>query len=524
MKKRVLSIIIAAVVSVGAFSAPVQELAGSSSVAMAASDVSAPSASRRGGTYAVNGSLSVKLTAASGAKIYYSTGSSYKLYSKALKLTKNTTLKCYAVLGGVKSSVKTYKYKLTPKVTFSEDEGAYDAPVTVKLTCKTSGVKLYYTLDGSKPTTSSKLYSTGIDIARSSTLRVLASKSGWTNKYFSYEYDIINATDMSSESILDDYTNKYAYSTLTSTQQKIYAKLFEAAAAHADKADLTGIGAVKSDIDKTYWAFDYDNPQFFWLANGYRYTTMGSKVISIKMVYSRSRSEAAQIQPKFDAAAQKIIDEALAQDDLFDRVKVLHDAVVDLTDYTRSGSSYISEADGPLVYGKALCEGYSKAFMYLCQAVGIECICVAGTGNGEPHMWNMIKLDGDWYNMDVTWDDTAGYDYFCIPTSQITLDHQFDNTFPVPQATATDYSYTSAMDIQVNDTVNSAYSWLVENAAANWKNGVYTTTVYFKSGLENSLIAKLNKQDFFDDLSAYGCDANGWSGSYTDRSLTLTLS
>lgn len=524
MKKRILSIALAAVISTGVFSAPVQEFISPASVAAAASTVSAPEPSRKAGTYSVASSLTVKLTSdTSGAKIYYSTGSSYTLYTKPLKLTKNTTIKCYSLKNGVKSSVKTYKYRLTPKVSFSESEGSYDEPITVKLTAKTSGVKLYYTLDGSKPTTSSKVYSNGITISRSATLRVLAVKSGWGKKYYTYEYKIKSA-DASAESILEDYTNKYAYSTLTSTQKKIYAKLFEAASAHADKADLTGIGAVKSDIDKTYWAFDYDNPQFFWLANGYRYTTMGNKVISISMVYSRTKSEAEKIKPEFETAAQKIIDKALEQDTLFDRVKVIHDEIVEMTDYYISGPSYISEADGPLVHGRALCEGYSKAFMYLCQSVGIQCICVAGTGNGEPHMWNMLQLDGEWYNMDVTWDDNGGYDYFCVPTSQISADHRFDNTFPVPSATATTYTYTSAMGIEVHSTANAAYNWLVKNAAANWKKGVYTTTVYVENGIMDSLISKMSAQSFFTDLRNNGCEPGGWSANYTDRALTLTLS
>lgn len=524
MKKRIMSVLLAAVISAGVFSAPVQELTGSTSVAMAAESVSAPTPSRKAGTYSVASSLSVKLTTStSGAEIYYSTGSSYVRYTKALKLTKNTTIKCYSVKNGVKSSVKTYKFKLAPKVTSSESEGTYDQPVTVKLSAKASGVKLYYTLDGSKPTTDSKRYSNGIKISRSATLRVLAVKSGWNKKYYSYDYVIDSGSAADSGSILDDYTSKYAYSTLTSTQKQIYAKLFEAAAAHAEKADLTGIGAVKSDIDKTYWAFDYDNPQFFWLANGYRYTTMGNKVISMTMVYSRTASEAAMIKPKFDAAAQKIIDKALEQEDLFDRVLVIHDAIVDMTDYSVSGPSYISEADGPLVYGKALCEGYSKAFMYLCQSVGIQCICVAGTGNGEPHMWNMLQLDGEWYNMDVTWDDGERYDYFCIPTSQISIDHRFDNTFPVPSATATDYSYADATGVTVHSNATDAYNWLVKNAASNWDSGVYTTTVYVENGIMNSLISKLNKQAFFNDLSAQGCNPSGWSAKYSDRTLDLTL-
>ncbi len=527
MKKRILSIALAAVISAGVFSAPVQEFLGASSVAMAAQTVSTPTASRSSGTYAVASSLSVKLSSGtSGAQIYYSTGSGYKLYTGALKLTKNTTVKCYAVKNGVKSSVKSYKYKLTPKVTFSAEAGTYNSAVTVKLSSKVSGVKYYYTLDGSKPTSSSALYTSGgIAISRSATLRVMTYKSGWTSKYFSYQYTINNVSTASSESILDDYRSKYAYSTLTSTQKKAYAKLFEAAAAHADKVDLSGLGVLSSEIDNIYWAFDYDNPQFFWLGNGYSYTIMGNKVISLSIDYSRTKSEAAQLQSKFDAAAQKIIDKALQEDGLFERVKVIHDAIVDMTEYTISGPSYISEADGPLIYGKALCEGYSKAFMYLCQSVGIQCICVAGYGNNQAHMWNMLRLDGEWYNMDVTWDDGSGYNYFCIPTSEITIDHKFNNTFTVPSATATKYSYTDAMGIQVYDNVSDAYNGLVKQASQNWKDGIYDTTVYVSTKtVMNSLIAKLQKQAFFNDLNSSGCDASSWSANYSDKALTLSLS
>ena len=47
--------------------------------------------------------------------------------------------------------------------------------------------------------------------------------------------------------------------------------------------------------------------------------------------------------------------------------------------------------------------------------------------------------------------------------------------------------------------------------------------MHFKSGLADRLIDMVYDQSFFDDLSAYGCNANSWSGSYTDKSLTITL-
>jgi len=71
---------------------------------------------------------------------------------------------------------------------------------------------------------------------------------------------------------------------------------------------------------------------------------------------------------------------------------------------------------GPLIQGKGVCLGYAETFRLLMDMAGIECITVTGAAfmSRENHAWNMVKLDGEWYCVDVTWDDTEGgnYDYF----------------------------------------------------------------------------------------------------------------
>ena len=58
-----------------------------------------------------------------------------------------------------------------------------------------------------------------------------------------------------------------------------------------------------------------------------------------------------------------------------------------------------------------VCEGYSKAFSYLCELADIECYTVTGTMSGGtgagPHMWNLVRLDGKSYVVDVTNCDTG---------------------------------------------------------------------------------------------------------------------
>lgn len=59
-----------------------------------------------------------------------------------------------------------------------------------------------------------------------------------------------------------------------------------------------------------------------------------------------------------------------------------------------------------------VCEGYSEAFKVLCDAVGIPCVLVDGDSKTSPndtpgaHMWNCVRMeDGNWYGVDVTWND-----------------------------------------------------------------------------------------------------------------------
>ena len=86
-----------------------------------------------------------------------------------------------------------------------------------------------------------------------------------------------------------------------------------------------------------------------------------------------------------------------------------HDEIIRRTAYA-SGRYMSDTAVGALVYGYADCDGYADALYLLCNLAGVECHYQHGEGivdpaNSGPHMWNLVKLDGQWYFTDVTWDD-----------------------------------------------------------------------------------------------------------------------
>lgn len=108
----------------------------------------------------------------------------------------------------------------------------------------------------------------------------------------------------------------------------------------------------------------------------------------------------------------------------YEKIKTAHDTIVNCCEYDWRNSQLThrhikSTAYGVLINGEASCQGYSVAMYRLLRESGIDCRIITGdatspeTGDTEYHAWNLVKLGGKWYNVDVSWDDqTGGYDYF----------------------------------------------------------------------------------------------------------------
>ena len=114
---------------------------------------------------------------------------------------------------------------------------------------------------------------------------------------------------------------------------------------------------------------------------------------------------------------------------------------------------------GVFVKGRAVCEGYAKAYKMLMDIADIDCIIVTGTvgENDISHAWNMIKLDNSWYHVDVTYDDPNPetkeivYLYMNITDEIIEKDHKW-NKNNTPEANDTKYDYVKINKSFCNST------------------------------------------------------------------------
>ena len=140
----------------------------------------------------------------------------------------------------------------------------------------------------------------------------------------------------------------------------------------------------------------------------------------------------------------------------YEKELAVHDWMIAWAEYDQAalsslpGAQPTPDSDNP--YGfftgrAAICTGYTSTFQLLMDLLGIECVTVEGTAyNGtEDHAWNMVRLDGDWYCVDVTWDDpvsstpvspAAAHMYFNVTSDFMRqFGHQWDEE-GVPAAEA----------------------------------------------------------------------------------------
>lgn len=248
------------------------------------------------------------------------------------------------------------------------------------------------------------------------------------------------------ESILDDYEKKWCYNLLTDIQKEAYARILEGALKNQEFISLNDLGLSinnKTVLSQAFWACDYDNPQLLNIDGGYStsYYPSTSIITGITILYNKTASQTTSALKNIEAKTADVIAQAKTLPNDYEKAKLFHDWIINRTEYIDKGN-YVREVDGPIIYGNAVCEGYSKAFAYLCQSVGIECVCISGIANGGGHMWNMVKIDGKWYHADVTWDDPLApdgkprlrYDYFLISEAKIKEDHTINSTFKIPTA------------------------------------------------------------------------------------------
>ena len=156
----------------------------------------------------------------------------------------------------------------------------------------------------------------------------------------------------------------------------------------------------------------------------------------------------------------------------YQKVKAIYDYICSNVTYDHDNlndESYSLKytAYAALINKTAVCQGYASLFYRLALDAGVDTRVISGEAGG-PHAWNIVKLNGKYYNLDSTWDaGRSTYAYFLKNTNDFD-DHVRDNDYQsnefIEEYPMWDESYT---EIDCNKYGHNysepIYKWSVDN-------------------------------------------------------------
>jgi len=156
-----------------------------------------------------------------------------------------------------------------------------------------------------------------------------------------------------------------------------------------------------------------DTPEIFYYDGfKYSYETSGELVESVSFIYSYTFEEIEEMKMelynKTDWILRNVINDSMND---YEKELAIHDYIINnavydienLNNDTLKHSAY--SMYGILIEGKAVCTGYAKTMQYFLDKFNIDNQLIFGDANGQSHVWNLVKLNGEYYHVDVTFDD-----------------------------------------------------------------------------------------------------------------------
>ncbi|MBB6638187.1 transglutaminase domain-containing protein [Cohnella thailandensis] len=243
-------------------------------------------------------------------------------------------------------------------------------------------------------------------------------------------------------------------STLVSTIQQ---KLNEGSASFAVQVSGSASASVKT-VDQAFETAmkldDYVN----YTIKSYSYSSKSdgkTATVSVKVDYWENATQSAYVAKRSKEIRAEIIKPGM---NAHQKVKAVHDWILLNVTYDRSLRKH--SAYDALASGTAVCQGYASLAYRLLKDAGVEVRIAEGTVSTGAHAWNLVKLDGQWYHLDTTFDDPVPdvkgrttYSYYLLTDAQIKRDHKWTIAYPAAVA-----SYQQTLkSLKTKDTSRQAF-------------------------------------------------------------------
>lgn len=242
------------------------------------------------------------------------------------------------------------------------------------------------------------------------------------------------------------------FSSLNKREQSLYDAILKAARDVSEKTEtLEGTFTSQRFEDIVNFVLA-DNPDLFYVAFGKLVLQDGGDKCYVDMKYCVDTEKIPDMKAELAAALTAAVtdgDFLLVESDA-EKELALHDMLIAKCGAPEGDDPLFNTAYGALVMNEAYCDGYAYAMKLMLSRAGIEAYTVYGNANDADHAWNLVKIGGEYYHLDVLWDDAnlsfpvnmEFHGYFNLSDKAISRDHTMTYPDLVPDASGEEDFYS----------------------------------------------------------------------------------
>jgi len=290
--------------------------------------------------------------------------------------------------------------------------------------------------------------------------------------------NLIQLEEIQEDELNNQYTD-YWYKTLNDDEKQLY-RIIAKGVKDLEKnitvkfSKEKSIKGGKQAIEKVLNAIFADNPDVFYIKDTYEISITNLLVlnkIDLKLEYiSNNINEIEKMKQELNAEIERINNQLIGCKTDYEKELLLHDILAkDIVYFEHESENEIPSikhtAYSALVNKSAVCDGITKAFQLILSKNNIESIFVTGESENVSHAWCKVKLDENYYNVDVTSDKALNkennnlviHSYFNITDKEIMNTHEFDNYDKLPKSAENKYNYYVYNDYTISYMDNFEY-------------------------------------------------------------------
>ncbi len=276
---------------------------------------------------------------------------------------------------------------------------------------------------------------------------------------------------------------EYYYGQLSDDLKEVYRELYVRIMRYEDAGPVFAQVNL-DDFWKVYYGVLNDHPEIFWLGASAQVSesSLTGHIVSYEfesIVPSEIRDD---LREELEDAADLCVNRIDPYASDYEKIKFVYEYIIDQTEYGDAARPDSQNIQSVLLNRKSVCAGYSRAFQYILHRCGMFCTYLTGKiADGGDHGWNMVRLDGNYYFVDVTWGDpvfvnqeegTSGdssarginYNYLCCTAGDLYKTHIPDERVALPPCDRDDYNYYKLNNCYFETfSYDTVYSYLMNS-------------------------------------------------------------